>query len=146
MDYLDKLIPFVILGAVGGLVFFLLRRAAREKDPPPTRTEMPIMKAEPVVPVKNEIPAPVPTKVDEEIKTAVIPATPPTTPPQPKAAGAQPSVAVTKKKRKRILMPVSATPKGKTPIVTVIGLLKEKESLAAAFLLREILAPPVSKR
>jgi hypothetical protein len=34
----------------------------------------------------------------------------------------------------------------KTPIHTVLGLLKEKDTLAAAFLLREILAPPVSKR
>src|SRR6516162_2986977 len=32
MDHLDKLIPLAILGAVGAFVFFLLRRAARDKD------------------------------------------------------------------------------------------------------------------
>src|SRR5262245_55235137 len=33
MDHLDKLFPLAILGAVAAFVFFLLRRAARDKDP-----------------------------------------------------------------------------------------------------------------
>ena len=60
-------------------------------------------------------------------------------------------VAATGIKRKRIKrkrrpgVVVEAVPV-QTPIHAVLGLLKEKNTLAAAFLLREILAPPVSRR
>jgi hypothetical protein len=49
------------------------------------------------------------------------------------------------KKERAPAVTVQAAP-AQTPIHTVLGLLKEKDTLAAAFLLREILAPPVSKR
>src|SRR5438094_190373 len=50
------------------------------------------------------------------------------------------------KKRKAKVAPAPAAPPVQTPIVAVLDLLKRQDSLAAAFLLREILAPPVSKR
>ncbi len=51
-----------------------------------------------------------------------------------------------KLRRKRAPAVVGPAALPRTTIDTVLGLLREKDTLAAAFLLREILAPPVSRR
>jgi hypothetical protein len=118
MEHLDRLIPLAILGGVTALLLFLLRRTAREKDVAPRTAE-----AKPAaIPVETPLPIAVPVQIAGEIKRKRRP------------------------KRKRApAVAVQAAPV-QTPINTVLGLLKEKDTLAAAFLLREILAPPVSKR
>ena len=59
-----------------------------------------------------------------------------------------PAVKIRRKKLKRKRVPAVVGPAAlpRTPIDTVLGLLRDKDTLAAAFLLREILAPPVSRR
>jgi hypothetical protein len=164
MDYLDKLIPFAILGAVCAFVFFLLRRAAQDKDagnrsddsamrdevwPQPVRVEQPVavMGEQPVVVVVQEsfpkqnsaFPLGATSKREDENAVAANSVT----------AEFSPLGTATSKKpkrKKRAPTPIVGTPSVPTPIVSVIGLLKEKNSLAAALLLREILAPPVSRR
>jgi hypothetical protein len=56
-----------------------------------------------------------------------------------------PPVVPPKPRRKRIAKP-APKPIAPTPIDTVLGLLKQKDTLAAAFLLREIFDRPVSRR
>ena len=164
MDYLDNLIPFAILGAVGAFVFFLLRRAERDKDagnrsedstmrdemrPEPGKLEQSIagMGEEPVVAVVQEsvlqdesaVPSRATSKSEDENAVAT----------NSVAFEFPPQGTATRKKptrKKRAPTPVVGTPSVPTPIVSVLGLLKEKNSLAVAFLLREILAPPVSRR
>ena len=46
----------------------------------------------------------------------------------------------------RLLPPVPAPPQPDSTLDQVLGLLHDRQSLAAAFLLREIFAPPVSRR
>ena len=164
MDHLDKLIPLAILGAVGAFVFFLLRRAARDKDAG-DRSEDSTVRAE----VR-----PQPGKLDQSVavvgEAPVVAVVQESGPPEERAVPLSETlkredeyavtansdtaqlpleVTVSSKKsnrKKRAPTPVVGTPSVPTPIVSVIGLLKEKNSLAAAFLLREILAPPVSRR
>ena len=164
MNHLDKLIPLAILGAVGAFVFFLLRRAARDKDAG-DRSEDSTVRAE----VR-----PQPGKLDQSVavvgKAPVVAVVQESGPPEERAVPLSETlkredeyavtansdtaqlpleVTVSSKKsnrKKRAPTPVVGTPSVPTPIVSVIGLLKEKNSLAAAFLLREILAPPVSRR
>ena len=164
MDHLDKLIPLAILGAVAVFVFFLLRRAARDKDPG-NRSEDSTMSVEvrpqqgkldqsaafvgeePVVAVvqasglqeKSALPLHATSKREDEYAVAT------------NSVTAQlhleiPATSKKPKRKKRAPTPVVRTPSAPTPIVSVMGLLEEKNSLAAAFLLREILAPPVSRR
>jgi hypothetical protein len=59
-----------------------------------------------------------------------------------------PASKIKRKKLKRKRVPAVTGPAAapRTPIHTVLGLLRDKDTLAAAFLLREILAPPVSQR
>jgi hypothetical protein len=183
MDYLDKLIPFAILGAVAAFVFFLLRRAARDKDAgnqsedstmrdevrrQPGKVEEPVavMREEPVVVGKqsvsqetpttrshapawergvptpergNQLPSAATSKREDENVVAAKSVTPEFPHPGP-------SQSAKPKRKKRAASPAAPPTPVPMPIVTVLGLLQEKDSLAAAFLLREILAPPVSRR
>lgn len=66
----------------------------------------------------------------------------PTAAPAPSIASA-PIEAKPKRKRKRPTPKPAANP---SPVESVAGLLKDPDSLATAFLLREILAPPKSRR
>jgi hypothetical protein len=164
MDYVDKLIPFAILGAVAAFVFFLLRRATQDRAvgnrsedsrmldevrPEPRNVEQPIvaMGQKPVVIAmresspqqKSAIPLGGASTRDDEDE---VPANSETAEPPPQG----PMTTKRPKRKKRAPTPVVAPPTAPMSIVTVFGLLKEKNSLAAAFLLHEILAPPVARR
>jgi hypothetical protein len=139
MDYLEKLIPLAVLGAVAAFLVVVLRRAAREQVDAPPANELPIRVGQVAVktpkPVvvyeKQEVLIPAVMKREDEMIAVAIPVI---------AEKARP-------KRKKQTPPAVVTViPAATPIETVLGLLKEKDTLAAAFLLREILAPPVSKR
>ena len=110
-----KLIPLVVLAAVAVWLLFLLRR-----KPEPPRQPVTAIGATPV-----ELPA------KQESRVPAMPTSVPVAPPP---------VAIRKQRRPP---PVVVTPEP-TPIDTVLGLLKKPDSLAAAFLLREIFDPPVS--
>jgi hypothetical protein len=137
MNHLDKLIPLAVLGIAAAFLVILIRRVAREKEAAPrvevTTTptvEVPavVIRVEPVVTVVAEPVA------DVEL---VVP------PPVIVQADARP------KRRSTKVMPTPVLVKPmprQTPIQTVLGLLKEKDSLAAAFVLHEILGRPVSMR
>jgi hypothetical protein len=135
MEYLDKLIPLAVLGAVGAFLLFVLRRVTREQDVAPRSAELTMRveaKPKPVIAVaqeKKQIASEALAKREDE-KVAV-------------ASSVIPMPAERPKKKKRT--PSVVVP-AEMPIQTVLGLLKDKDTLAAAFLLREILAPPVSKR
>jgi nucleoid-associated protein YgaU len=112
MEHLDKLIPLAVLGAVAGLLAFLLRRAMREDSTPLSTVK--------------------PPKVEQAAA-----------PPSAIEAAEAPRA---KRAPKPVPADVPAAPPAPTPIDTVLGLLKTKDALPAAFLLREILAPPLAKR
>ncbi len=118
MEHLDRLIPLAILGVVATFVLLLLWRTAREKDATQRSGEA--------------LPAPIAVDTPQPAADAV-------------EVAAEEIKSERPKKRRRPAIVVQAAP-GKTPIHAVLALLKEKDTLAAAFLLREILAPPVSKR
>lgn len=116
METLDKLIPLAIVIAVGAMVVFLLRRSPREAPAM-------IVGLEPVIQVA----------VVESAPQAIVVAAP----------------VVVERKSESVAPPIDidAPPSSpETPITNVLELLKKKDALATAFLLREILAPPVSKR
>lgn len=119
MEHLDQLIPFAVLGVVGVILAVLLRRMP---SAPPRMNET----------APEPVPAALPQLKDEEA---------------PVARPAETSVQADKPRRKkRATQPRVATPQGPTPIEQVLDLLKRKDSLATAFLLREILDAPVSRR
>jgi hypothetical protein len=130
MEHLDKVIPLVILGVVAVILLILLRRASREQEIVRPREETAKLLLPPVavvVPIAGVLP-----KLETPIPAAA-----------PVIIGAPP--VEVKKRSVRTLPPVVAAPEP-TTIDTVLGLLKNRESLAAAFLLREILDPPLSRR
>lgn len=115
-EHLDSILAFGALAVVLGVLFVLLRRASRE-----VRAEA--QKAE-SVPVAVDVPAPSEPAMQ-------VPAPPPL-PEEPKA-------------HKNVAQePVTSAPT--SPIHKVLGLLKSKDSIASAFLLREILDKPRSKK
>jgi hypothetical protein len=117
MEHLDRLIPLAILVSVTAMLLFLLRRPAPEIDVAPRCTET----LPPPIPIETPMPIAIPVQVA--------------------------ATQIKRKRRRRRLPAVEVqTAPAQTPIDTVLGLLKEKNTLAAAFLLREILAPPVSRR
>ncbi|MBI1830338.1 MAG: hypothetical protein HYR84_02670 [Planctomycetes bacterium] len=127
MENLDKAILLGILAGTGLFVFFVLRQLAKRwdemhyADAAPVRTETPSQPAN-VEPIAKPLPAgPVVTTSPVVVPTPLVSSEPP---PKPAAL----------KKRKR-------TPAGK-----VLDMLKDKDSLAAAFLLREIFAAPIARR
>jgi hypothetical protein len=68
---------------------------------------------------------------------------------QPAAVAMEvPAAKIKRKKpiRRRVPAVTAQSVQRQMPVQTVLGLLKDKDTLAAAFLLREILAPPVSQR
>jgi hypothetical protein len=75
----------------------------------------------------------------------VLPPPIPVETPQPAPLPAMEINSGRRKRKRRPAVAIQSAPVH-TPTHTVLGLLKEKDALAAAFLLREILAPPVSKR
>ncbi|MBI3823637.1 MAG: hypothetical protein HY289_13290 [Planctomycetes bacterium] len=130
MEHLDKLIALAILGGVAALVVFALRRVIREES-----------ESQPVERVDLRLAA-TPQACAEEAPPAVVPPAP--IAPEPTVVVVSPPER--KRKRREAPAPLPAKPVASTPIVTVFDLLKKKDAVAAAFLLREILAPPVSKR
>ena len=137
MDFLDKVVPLAVLGTVAALVVFLMRRNAQKMDFAPRSTDSPM-------PVKTQ---PEPAKIDESnakrLEPALVVAPQPVTLP-PTA----PQRLIRPAKRKRPPVPGLASPlqHPPTPIAKAIELLQDKDSLVAVFLLREILAPPLSRR
>jgi hypothetical protein len=119
MDIGDKLIPLLGLAGVGAFLLFLLRLAKNEQAAPP-RIESAVEKA------------PIATPVSVPVATPVVVNAPPPEVAAP-AAGPPAPIVIAKK-----------TPS--SPVHAVIELLKKKDSLTTAFLLHEILGPPVSKR
>jgi hypothetical protein len=126
MDYLDKVIPLAVLAIAAAFLVMLIRRVGRENDASP-RVEA--------------VPKPI-----EAIAVAVAPVV--AVVPKVDADG-PPPIAVRPRRKKDVPTPTvvkalaAPTP---TSIQTVLGLLREKDSLAVAFVLHEILGPPVSKR
>jgi hypothetical protein len=125
MEHLEKLIPLAVLLGVAAFLVMLLRRATREtnvvaaaKEPEPVVVV--VMPQEAPVAVE---PAPVETPVEAVVEDAPTPIIKPRRP--------------ASKRRVRA---------GKTPVQSVLAMLHDKDALAKAFLLREILAPPVSRR
>lgn len=119
MDFADKLIPLIGLAGVGAFLLFLLRLAKNEQAVKP-----PVEEPTTVVPFATPI--------------SVLVATPITTitpPPEVVAPVAETSAPM-----------VVAENSPASPVHAVIDLLKKKDSLTAAFLLHEILGPPVSCR
>ena len=115
MDYLDKLIPFSVLIAVGAFLLYILRLAMREQnaqwhDRAPRKSAVIV-----------EPPELAPTVEENRTPAPPAPQGIPRAEPKPKEPA-------------------------KMPIHAVLDLLKEKDSLAVAFLLREILDKPVSRR
>ena len=139
MDYLDKLIPLVILGAVGAFLVFLVRRVARDMDAPPRA-------AETVAPAEVK-PAPIEIAAIVETPAVVVPEAVPVMA-EPMVAGLPPVIQAPApvRRRKKPMATVATVIPTETPIQAVLGLLQEKDGLAVAFVLREIFAPPVSKR
>lgn len=135
MEHLDKLIALAILGAVAVFLLFVLRRLALEERADRSPTD--VVTVEPAAPLAIEAPPPI---VPAEIPKTIEPPPAPVLP--------SPVVVVKPKRKRKRAIPVSpiVIPAAATPIVTVLDLLKKKDALATAFLLREILAPPVAKR
>jgi hypothetical protein len=145
---MDQAIPFVVLVAVGALLFFLLRR--NESLPSTTAGEGAILPSPPgrgaggdgtsPLSIPEVVAAPTPLVVETPqplVPTASVPE------PSPLVVQApQPSV----KPRKKRAVNAAPKPAEPTPIDTVVGLLKNKDTLATAFLLREIFDKPVSQR
>jgi hypothetical protein len=139
MDYLEKLIPLAVLAAVAAFLLVVLRRAAREQVDAPPAKESPILfeqaamkTPEPaVVHEKQEVLIPTVMKREDETIAVTTPVIAENTRP---------------KKKKRTLPAVVTVIPAATPIETVLDLLKEKDTLAAALVLHEILGQPVSKR
>jgi hypothetical protein len=126
MEHLEKLIPLAVLLGVAAFLLMLLRRATREtivvevaKEPEPIAVEPVPPPEAPVViePARVEIP------VEAVAEVAPSPIS------EPLRSGP--------KKRVR---------PNKTPVQSVLAMLHDKDALAKAFLLREILGPPVSRR
>ena len=145
MEHLDKLIPLVILGAVGAFLVFLVRRVARDVEVAPRARESVARVEVKPEPVQIELPIAAPAVVVQEVAPVPVLAS---VADEPVAPSRQP-VALVERQRTKKLKPaptaVTVIP-AETPIEAVLGLLKEKDGLAVAFVLREILAPPVSKR
>ena len=121
MEHMDQTIPFVVLAVVGLLLLFLLRRAS-PKENVVAASLAPVPKHGAAVKDAKPIVTPIVTA------TAAIP------------------VPITKPRKKRAVKPTSAPIPEPTPIETALGLLQQKDTLGAAFLLREIFDAPVSLR
>ncbi|MBM3996608.1 MAG: hypothetical protein FJ303_21010 [Planctomycetes bacterium] len=128
MENLDKAILLGVLAGTGLFVFIVLRQLAKRWDemhgvqtaPPAPKPEPP---QEPVpVTVVAEPPPPVVTSKPSEAKPVLTP------------------------KRKAVPKAKRPTKQKVTPAKKVLAMLTDKDSLTRAFLLREILGPPVSQR
>jgi hypothetical protein len=118
MENMDQTIPFVVLVAVGTLLLVLLRRKESLPNPGGRGAGG---EGTTTLPIPQIVAAPTPLTVE-----------------------ALPPVVVLKPRKKRTKP--AAKPAQPTPIDTVAGLLQQKDTLAAAFLLREIFDRPVSQR
>ncbi|MSQ96673.1 MAG: hypothetical protein EXR98_19265 [Gemmataceae bacterium] len=119
MEHLDQLVPFAVLVVITAILVVLLRRTTRDAFAAPLANQTPTRAErapEPVAAAPPEQPA-------EEI------------------------VAVPKRRRQTREKPISPlVVVTATPIDAVLDLLNRKDSLATAFILREILDRPVSQR
>jgi hypothetical protein len=125
MDSIDKLLPLLILGVLGAILLVLLRRTAREKPTVSARAVAP-------KPVAAEV---APTQ-DRQVPVALVK--------DACEAEAAPSAAVKRKAKGKEMLPTPAPPA--STIAAVLGLLQNQQTLATAFVLREVFAPPVSRR
>jgi hypothetical protein len=117
MQAIEKLLPLFALVGVGVFLFYLLRLAKGERTP--VSVEKPSAPIPVAAPVVVAIAAPVVVEEKKEL---------------------QASSPVEK------TVPPPAAPKKASPVRAVLDLLKSKDSMATAFMLREILDPPVSRR
>lgn len=116
MDQFDKLLPVVILGVLGTILLVLLRRKPTMEAPKPAVVV--------AVPSEN-LPAPV-AVVNDACEIVVAP-----------------NAAITRKRERK---PPTAPASPPSTIDTALGLLHDRQTLAATFVLREVLAPPVSRQ
>lgn len=123
MDHTDKLLPLLVLGVLCAILLVLLRRGSRER---------------PAVSVINST---MNAMAGEEVRREAGPA-----PAVAVLAIAAAAAVVEQKPRRAKPLPAPVSPPSPSTIDTVLGLLHDRQSLAAAFLLREIFAPPVSRR
>ena len=120
MENLDQSILFLVLGVVGVLLLFLLRRpSAVENAVVPHIVAVPPV----VVPVPEVVAVPVVAEV------------------QPSS----PTPTMVKPRKRRIAKPTVVPVAEPAPMETVVGMLKQKDTLVAAFLLREIFDSPMSE-
>ena len=134
MEYLNKLIPLAIFGILAAFLIALARRAARETEPTP-RVEESASEA-----AREAISESVPVREEPIVVVAVVPA----------PVEMPPIVEVIAPVRQRRPPKAKVAPapviSAATPIQTVLGLLKEMDTLLAAMILQEILGPPASNR
>lgn len=124
MDNIEQTIPFVVLLAVGALLLVLVRRTSTLNDA--------LVSPSPEIEPEDERPETLPLPANV---TAA-----------PTLAVESPTITLNGRRKPRKKREAASKPAEATPIETVVGLLKQKNTLAAAFLLREIFAPPVSRR
>lgn len=146
MNHLQTLVPLAVLIAVGALLIIVARRMALEKGPaiPPEKPAIPPVIDTPVATAETPVAVEVVVVQKMEAPSLVTPTSLQIPTPDPYV---QEEAIPDKPRRKKPI--VSAVVKVVPPATTierVVGLLKEKDTIAAAFLLREILAPPASKR
>jgi hypothetical protein len=111
MEHLDKLMPLIVLAVIAAIHLFLLFWVMRDKRVPAPVSAAPVAPS-PAAPV---------------VESASIP---------------EPAPAKRVRRRKAKAPPIPAASESvPTPIKTVVDLLKQRDSLVAAFLLREIFAP-----
>jgi hypothetical protein len=130
MEHFEKLIPLAVLMGVAAFLVALLRRATRENSVVEPWREVAVKPAAVAVEARKE-----------EIRRAIPPVEPAAA---PKPVRIEPKAAAPPKRAKPKLV-IEAAPT-KTPIHGVLDLLRQKDTLVTAFLLREILGPPVSRR
>ncbi len=134
MEHLEKLIPLAVLLGVAAFLVGLLRRLARENTVVDPRREL-VVKPTPVLVDRPK----------EGIRVAARPVEPAAAP-VPLAIEPKPAAPPPKRRKRAEPKPVVPATPTKSPIQSVLGLLQEKDTLVTAFLLREILGPPVSKQ
>lgn len=119
MEFLEQLILLAVLGVVAGVVFFLLRQGQREIDLSTSTAD-----------------APSPPVADAPALPIVV---------QPVAI----DKSTSRKRKRRVVENPSLTLPARSetsPIANVLAMLKEKNALTTAFILQEILGPPLAKR
>ena len=135
----------IFLAVLAAVVLALLYQIYREqrKDAAPKREAAALQIVE--VPVAVTIaPSPIEPKVEEPASLSLpSPVLPPVVVKIAAAERPHPQVA---RKPKPVVVATEASQTAVSTVTKVLGMLKQRDSLAAAFLLREIFDPPVSRR